>query len=63
MGNNCCQKPDDEQVLKTFENDKKEADRKNDKYPHDSDSAFKSIKKEAKKNDIKHISSGNIIEE
>ena len=63
MGNNCCQRPDDEPVLKTLENDKKENDMKKDKYPHDSDPAFKSIKKDVKKDYIKQISSGNIIEE
>ena len=51
MGNTCCQKQEDELILETFESTEKknnisengmESDYKvKDKYPHDSDSAFK----------------------
>ena len=36
---------------------------KMDKYPHDSDSAFKSLKKGEKKFEIKPLPTDNIIEE
>ena len=63
MGNFCCKKPEDELVLETFEateqsniktiekefNDKEVKEVK-DKYPHDSDSAFKRKKYEQKEN-------------
>ena len=63
MGNTCCHKPDEEPVLKTLENDKKETEKKKDKYPHDSDSGFKSIRSGVKKIDMKQMQNGNIIEE
>ena len=63
MGNTCCHKPDEESVLKTLENNKREAEKKKDKYPHDSDSGFKSIRSGVKKIDIKQMQNGNIIEE
>ena len=62
MGNNCCQKPGDEPVLKTLESNDKDDRYNNDKYPHDSDSGFKNIKNKDK-NHIKPFSNGNIIEE
>ena len=69
MGNDCCRKMDEEPILKTLENDSGKNDKnentndKRDKYPHDTDSAFKSVKKIYNKDEIKPISSGNIIEE
>ena len=65
MGNTCCKKPDDELVITTLENDKNEIDNsyKKDKYPHDTDSAFKTIKEQGKKFGVKPISNENMIEE
>ena len=61
MGNTCCKKPDDELVITTLENDKNEIDNsyKKDKYPHDSDSAFKTIK-EKRKNKILLIENNDL---
>ncbi len=64
MGNTCCQKPEEQFVMTTMEDNKKEEEEiKMDKYPHDSDSAFKSLKKGEKKFEIKPLSTDNIIEE
>ena len=73
MRNDCCQKPEEEPVLETIDNDKKEIDKKEfdkkeidkkkDKYPHDSDPCFRSYKSGSKKSDIKPIPTENIIEE
>ena len=63
MGNTCCQKPEEQFVMTTMEDNKKEEEIKMDKYPHDSDSAFKSLKKGEKKFEIKPLPTDNIIEE
>jgi len=63
MGNTCCQKPEEQFVLNTTEGNKIEEEIKMDKYPHDSDSAFKSLKKGEKKFEIKPLPTENIIEE
>ena len=48
MGNTCCRKPD-EDVLNTIESQDKDEVIK-DKYPHDSDSAFRLLKQQQDKN-------------
>ena len=62
MGNDCCQKLENEPVLKTLEDNNKDDEHSKDKFPHDSDSGFKSIRNK-EKNHMKPFSSGNIIEE
>ncbi len=67
MGNKCCQKPDDENVFKTLETHVKDIENrsgnKQDKYPHDSDSAFKNVQKNDRTKEINPFSSGNNTEE
>lgn len=52
MGNVCCKPPQDELILETFENNEgnnqalENTNKAKDKYPHDSDSAFKPRKLE-----------------
>ena len=62
MGNTCCQKPKDELILETYENKEannneasEEMNKGKDKYPHDSDSAFKRRKLEELKGNIEPI--------
>ena len=62
MGNTCCQKPEEELALNTADTDRTEEEIIKDKYPHDSDPAFKRLKKK-EKYQIKQLSSDNIIEE
>ena len=63
MGNKCCQKPDDENPLKTLETNDKDKENKiinkEDKYPHDSDSAFKTVQKNDRTKNINPFSVGN----
>ena len=62
MGNTCCRKPD-EDVLNTIESQEKVEVIK-DKYPHDSDSAFRLLKQQQDKNPIAKLPTiENIIEE
>ena len=52
MGNVCCKPPQDELILETFESNEannqaiENTNKTKDKYPHDSDSAFKPRKVE-----------------
>ena len=62
MGNTCCRKPD-EDILNTIESQDKDEVIK-DKYPHDSDSAFRLLKQQQDKNPIAKLPTiENIIEE
>ncbi len=61
MGNDCCQKPEEEFALNTIDSDGKEKKIKKDKYPHDSDSAFRKKKKGDEGFEIKPLSNENII--
>ena len=65
MGNTCCHKPEKELVLNTLdtEQEEKENEYTKDKYPHDSDSAFKTLKNKEKKTGIKPLSNDDIIQE
>ena len=59
MGNDCCRKPDDDNAFKTIETGGKNKEKsidKGDKYPHDSDSAFKSIQKKDRTKNTKPFS-------
>ena len=62
MGNTCCQ-PEEELVLNTLEGNKNENDSKRDKYPHDSDPAFKRLKTGEQTSDIKQLSNEDMIDE
>ena len=64
MGNTCCKKPEEELVLETFDstannnmetNDSNRFTFSKDKYPHDSDSAFKPRKLEELKENIEPV--------
>ncbi len=61
MGNTCCQKPQDELILETFDNTEgtnqavEDYNKVKDKYPHDSDSAFKRRKYEELKENLNPI--------
>ena len=61
MGNICCKKPENES-LNTIETETKEIEPIKDNYPHDSDTAFKNLKKKGKIN-IESLSNENIIDE
>ena len=59
MGNTCCKAPQDELILEAFENTEannnqtlEDTNKVKDKYPHDSDSAFKPRKYEEIKTNI-----------
>ena len=49
MGNFCCKKPENDS-LNTIESETKEVEPIKDNYPHDSDIAFKKLKKREKNN-------------
>lgn len=59
MGNICCKKPENDS-LNTIESETKEVEPIKDNYPHDSDIAFKKLKKR-EKNNIEPLSNENII--
>ena len=67
MGNKCCQKADDENVFKTLETHAKDKENtsasRQDKYPHDSDSAFKNVQKNDRTKEINQFSIGNNTQE
>ncbi len=60
MGN-VCQQPEEEKDLNTLEENEKES--KKDKYPHDSDPAFKKLRNGERSNEIKQLSNEDIIDE
>jgi len=61
MGNMCCKKPENES-LNTIESETKVIEPIKDNYPHDSDTAFKSLKKGGKIN-TEPLSNENMIVE
>ena len=60
MGNACCQKPEEELGLNTLEGNENESNK--DKYPHDSDPAFKRLKNGEQNNEIKQLPEEDIID-
>ena len=70
MGINCCQKPEDELILETYQGEdknnvenengiEKENNNVKDKYPHDSDAAFKPKRYEESKGMVDSMKNQN----
>ena len=62
MGNFCCKKPENDQ-LNTIVSEREENVIQKDNYPHDSDPAFKNLRKREKSMNSKPLSTENMIEE
>ena len=55
MGNNCCKRPEEQLVVDTIETIETNINDTKDKYPHDSDSAFKNQKYQNLKTELTPI--------